>query len=250
MKLSLVVIAKNEEVGILSCLQSVPFADEIIVLDSGSTDQTREIARAAGATVIEVDWPGHVAQKNRALGYANGEWALSLDGDEALSKEAQKSIKEVLANPEDIKGWSLPRCTIYLGRPLRHGCWYPDRKIRVVRSGLGKWKGDNPHDHLEVDGVVGTLNEDIIHVPYQDFSDHVATVLSYSKIQAQSLAQRGVRARWWNLLLGPPWHFLKAYILKLGCLDGWRGLVVAIMGAGYVMLKYGHLWMSKTEEQR
>src|SRR5690606_22353197 len=138
-----VVIAKNEADRLESCLGSVPFADEVIVLDSGSTDGTPEVAERCGARVLRTDWPGHVIQKNRALAEASRDWVLSLDADERLSTEAAAELREALERPGDAVGFSFPRCSSWLGHPIRHGRWYPDRKLRVVRRGRGRWVGDD-----------------------------------------------------------------------------------------------------------
>ena len=147
MGLSLVVIAKNEADRIAACIGSVPFADECIVVESGSSDRTVEVARAAGAVVISTDWPGHVAQKNRALSRATNDWILSLDADEQLSPLAAAQIQVAVAAPGNTVGFSFPRCSHWAGRAIRHGRWYPDRKLRLVRRGCGSWGGLDPHEH-------------------------------------------------------------------------------------------------------
>jgi len=241
--LSLVVIAKNEADRLESCLGSVPFADEVIVLDSGSTDGTPEVAERCGARVLRTDWPGHVIQKNRALAEASRDWVLSLDADERLSTEAAAELREALERPGDAVGFSFPRCSSWLGHPIRHGRWYPDRKLRVVRRGRGRWVGDDPHDLLVADGPTRRLSGDILHAPYRDLSEHLRTIDRYTDVQSQRLVARGVRARWYDVGLRPPLHFVDAYLLRRGFLDGVPGLAVAALGATHVLCKWTRVWL-------
>ena len=240
--LSLVVIAKNEADRIARCLQSVPFADEVLVLDSGSTDGTPEVAERCGARVLHTDWPGHVAQKNRGLAECAGDWVLSLDADEWLSSEAQQQLQSALKEPGTAQGFRFPRLNHWLGRPLRHGTWYPDRKLRCVRTQDARWVGDDPHDQLVVNGDVVDLSGDLEHDTYRSFAEHVSTVDRYTTIHAASLYARGVRARRRDVLARPPLHFVKAMLLKRAFMDGPAGLVVAGMGTAHVALKWGRLW--------
>ncbi len=239
--LSLAIIAKNEADRIAACIASVPFAGEVLVLDSGSTDGTPEVAQAAGARVVRTDWPGHVAQKNRALLQARGDWVLSLDADERLSPAAAAEIAAWIAAPGGA-GASFPRCSHWLGRPIRHGRWYPDRKVRLVRRGTGRWAGDDPHDRLEVGGPVHPMRGDILHFPYRDLDEHLATMNRYGAISAASLARRGVTAHWYDVALRPPAHFLDAWVVRRGFLDGLPGLVLAGLGASHVLAKWGRLY--------
>lgn len=239
--LSLVVIAKNEEDRIERCLRSVPFAAESIVLDSGSEDRTVEVARRCGARVEQTDWPGHVAQKNRALALASQPWILSLDADEWLEPEAARAVQAAIANPEGAIAFRLARCNEWLGTRIRHGRWYPDRKVRVVRTGAGRWVGHDPHDQLLVEGPVRDLQGDIGHIPYRSYQEHLDTIDRYTAIHARSLHERGVRARWWDVALRPPFHFVDAFLLKRGFLDGRPGLTLARLGARHTRLKWRRL---------
>ena len=239
--LTLAVITLNEVDRLEACLRSVPFADEILVLDSGSTDGTLELARDLGARVVSTDWPGHVAQKNRALEMAAGDWVLSLDADERLSERAAQAVQRALAAPGDRAGFGFHRCSRWQGRFIRHGRWYPDRKLRLVRRGQGRWGGDDPHDTLQIDGPVTWLDADILHDPYRSYADHLGTIARYTSISARSLHGRGVRARWIDLLFRPPLHFVDALLLRVGFLDGWRGVALAGLGAWYVWLKWSKL---------
>ena len=241
--LSVVVIAKNEADRIKDCLASVPFADELLVLDSGSEDNTVEIAREAGAKVLELDWPGQVAQKNRGLEYATGDWVLSLDADERLSMQAAEELRNVLSSESaQVNGYSFPRRSQWLGRWIRHGRWYPDRKVWLVRRSAGTWVGDDPHDKLEVDGVVQRLSGDILHTPYRSMSEHLMTIDRYTEQHAASLFGRGVRAHWWDVAFRPPLHFVDSYLLRRGFLDGVPGMALAGLGTSYVLCKWYRLW--------
>jgi glycosyltransferase involved in cell wall biosynthesis len=241
--LSLVVIAQDAEDSIGACLDSVPFASERVVLDSGSSDHTCAVAEAHGARVIRCDWPGHRAQKNRAMAEANFEWVLSLDADERLSPAAAAELQAALENPGDHVAFSFPRLSEWCGTPLRHGRWYPDRKVRVVRRGRGVWVGDDPHDRLQADGPVRALNADILHFPYASLDEHFQTIERYSRIQARSMSARGVRAHWWDVGLRPPLHFVDAYVRRGGFRDGRAGFAVASLGASYVLWKWMRLWI-------
>lgn len=241
--ISLVVIAKDEADRLESCLRSVPFADEVIVLDSGSTDGTPEVAARCGARVVRTDWPGHVIQKNRALAEASGEWIVSLDADERLSEPAARELQRALRAPGRAVGFSFPRCSSWLGTPIRHGRWYPDRKLRVVRRGRGRWVGDDPHDRLVADGPTVRLSGDILHTPYRSFSEHLQTIDRYTDVQSRRLVARGVKARWYDVGLRPPLHFVDAYLLRRGFLDGVPGLAVAGLGAAHVLCKWTRVWL-------
>lgn len=239
--LSLVVIAQDEVDRIQACLESVPFADEHLVIDSGSTDGTQELARSLGARVVETDWPGHVAQKNRGLAWAANPWVLSLDADERLSVEAQAAARAALAAPGDAVGFSFPRCSTWQGKPMRHGRWYPDRKVRLVRRERARWGGVDPHDTLQVEGTVRRLTGDIEHQPYRSLAEHLSTIDRYTAIHASSLHAAGVRARRIDVVLRPPLHFVDSAILRGGVLDGWRGVAVASLGARHAYLKWSRL---------
>ena len=235
--LSVAIICRDEVDRIERAIRSVAFADEVVVVDSGSTDGTVELARRLGARVIEADWPGHVAQKNRAWAEARGDWVLSIDADEAVSAPLAAAIQAALRGPA-ADGYRFARLNTWLGYPLRHGRWYPDRRLRLARKAAGRWGGDDPHDQLVVDGVVAELEGDLDHVPYRSLADHLATIDRYSRISAAGLRARGVRAGWGDVLVRPTWHFLRAFVFAAGFRDGIPGLVVAGLGAMYTLLKW------------
>lgn len=236
--LALVVITLNERDRLEACLSSVPAADEVVVVDSGSTDGTPELAERLGARVVRTDWPGHVAQKNRALELARSSWVLSLDADERLSATAHAAMVAALRDPGPTVGFGFARCSRWQGRYLRYGRWYPDRKLRLVRRGHGRWSGQNPHDRLAIEGPVRWIDGDILHDPYRSLGEHLATVDRYSSTAAREIAASGAR-------VGPmtPWarsalHFVDGALWRLGVLDGWRGLAVAGLGARATYLKW------------
>ncbi len=248
-KISIAVIAKNEADRIGGLLASVSFADEIVVVDSGSTDGTPEICERFGARVIHRDWPGYVEQKQFALEACRWEWIFSLDADEAVSDELatelQKAVSE--AGPE-VCGFSMPRLSRYLGRWIRHGGWYPDRKLRLVRRGKARWQGINPHDQLVADGRVCDLKHPMHHFVYRAIADQVATMNNFSDIYARQDRPRGG----WFVVAGV-FHalgkFLECYVWKLGLLDGMAGLIIAMNSAGYVFLKHAKRWEQGLSEK-
>ena len=238
---SVCIITKDEEVNLPDCLASVRWADEIVVVDSRSVDRTREIAAAAGARVIERDFPGHIEQKNFAIDQARHDWVLCLDADERLSPELSASVQGALGDPGGCDGFQCARLTFHVGRPIRHGGWYPDRKIRLFDRRRGRWEGRNPHDRVEVQGRVGRLAGDLLHYSYRSISDHLRQIDFFTAIAAKEKRARGERASFARLALRPGWKFLRMYVLKGGFLDGLAGFIVAVLGAYYVFLKYAKL---------
>ena len=211
-------------------------------MDSHSTDRTREIAASMGARVVERDWPGHVAQKNHALSLATHDWVLCLDADERVSPELRASILAALGRSDLPDGFAFARRTWYLGRWIRHGGWYPDRKLRLARRAAAGWTGTDPHDRLEVSGRVETLAGDLLHLSYDSISDHLRTIDRFTTIAAREKRAAGGRAGFAGLVLHPFGKFLRMYVLKAGFLDGFPGFAVALSGAYYVFLKYAKLW--------
>jgi glycosyltransferase involved in cell wall biosynthesis len=241
--LSVVIIARNEEDRIGGAIASVPFADEVVVLDSGSDDGTVALARSLGARVVETDWPGHVAQKNRALTHASHDWVLSIDADERVSPALAESIRAALAGVSEVRGYRMSRLSWWMGAPVRHGTWYPDRRIRLFRRDAARWVGVDPHDRVEVDGPVAPLTGDLHHHPYRSLSDHLTTIDAYTARHVEVARSQGVTARWWDVVLRPPLHFVKAILLKRGFLDGVRGWCIAGLGAMYVLVKWTRLYL-------
>ncbi|MBI5815958.1 MAG: glycosyltransferase family 2 protein [Nitrospinae bacterium] len=240
-RLSAAVITKNEEDKIGDCLASLSFADEIVVVDSGSTDRTVEIAKSMGANVVFHEWPGHIQQKNFAIGQARGEWVISLDADERVSPRLRDEILKVLGAPK-ADGYAIPRLVHYINRWIRHCGWYPARKVRLFRRDKGKWGGENPHDRLFVEGKVEDLNGDIYHLSFDDISEHLRTINSFTDIAAAERGEKPIMFPWLSMILRPKVTFIKMYFLKLGFLDGVPGLIASGLSAYHVFCKYMKIW--------
>jgi glycosyltransferase involved in cell wall biosynthesis len=243
-KISIAVIAKNEADRIGRLLKSAEFADEIVVVDSGSTDNTQSFCEQMGAKVVFNKWPGYAAQKQFAMDYTTSDWILNLDADEEISGSLVKEIQDAIKNAgPEVSAFSMPRLSRYLGKWIKHGGWYPDRKVRLVRRGKGMWKGEGLHEQLIVNGKIGQLSEPILHHVYRNISDHVVTINRFSDIY---VVERGP-ANGWFVFAGAVHalgKFAECYLWKLGFLDGIPGLVIAMNSAWYVFLKHAKRWES------
>jgi glycosyltransferase involved in cell wall biosynthesis len=238
MKLSVIIITKNEAQNIGDCLASVAFANQWIIVDSGSTDGTVEIARAAGATVIETDdWPGFGPQKNRALAAAEGEWVLSLDADERIPVELRDEIIAVLANPT-FGSYEIPRLSSFCGHFIRHGGWYPDYILRLFKRTVGQFSNDLVHERILTTGKSGRLNTAIIHYSYRNDDDYLRKLAHYSSLGARQAFEAGKRSSFAGVLVHSLAAFLRCYVFKRGLLDGRAGLMVAISAAETTYHKY------------
>jgi len=243
-RLSACIITYNEADRIEDCLRSVSFCDEVLVVDSHSTDSTRESARALGARVIERDWPGYRSQKQFAVDAAASDWVLCLDADERITPELRNEIEVLRARGfAGCSGWSVPRITDYFGRFLRHGNAYPDRLIRLFDRRHGGWIGAEIHENTRVTGRVGRLQGHLEHFSYRSMTDHQLRMARYADLMAHALYARGKRCGLLKVLVNPQWRFLRGYFIRLGFLDGWRGLVFALVEANYVRRKYLGLYM-------
>jgi glycosyltransferase involved in cell wall biosynthesis len=243
LKLSGCVIAMNEEAHIEECLRSLAFCDEVVVVDSHSKDRTRELAAALGVRVIEHDWEGHIGQKNFAVDQAANDWVLCVDADERVTPELASAVKRTLESEPACQGYEVGRRNVYLGAWIKHGGWYPDSKVRLFDRRRARWGGVNPHDHVQVQGKTGNLGADLIHLSYRDLSHHLTKAIDFfSTVSAREKLARGQRFVTLQLLFGPPLKFAKMFFLRLGFLDGWRGFIVAVLGAFFVFLKYAKLW--------
>lgn len=250
-KISACIIAMNEADRIGDCLASLEFCDEILVVDSHSSDATREVAAAAGARVIERDWPGHVAQKEFTIRAAAHDWVLCVDADERISEPLREQIIALRdAGFAGHNGWRMPRLCSYLGGWIRHGNWYPDRQLRLFNREQGHWGGHDPHDKVQLKGSMGELAADLIHHPYRHFSDHLSTIDKYTTTMAQGLYDRGKRSSIFKIVFNPTWKFLRFFIVKRSFLDGWRGVLLAYLAAHYTRLKYAKLLVLEREEER
>jgi glycosyltransferase involved in cell wall biosynthesis len=237
-KISATIITHNEERNLPRAIESLRCADEIVVVDSGSTDRTLEIAEKLGARVIDSPWPGYAKQKNLAAERATHDWILSIDADESLSEQLDGEILRLKRNGPDYDGYTVPRLAQYLGRWIRHSGWYPDRKIRLYNRRKAQWEGEYVHESVKVNGRVGALESNLLHFTCDSLSEHLKTMDGYTTLAAQQLVSTGEKVTWGRLILEPPWTFFNTYVMKLGFLDGVEGLAIANMAALYNFVKY------------
>ena len=238
MRISATIVTLNEERNIARAIESLRCADEIVVVDSGSTDRTREIAARLGARVVEEPWRGYAAQKNFAAECASFDWVLSIDADESLSEDLEGEISELKTRNPDCAGYSMPRLTQYLGRWILHGGWYPDRKVRLYDRTRGEWAGDYVHESVRVEGRVGGLEGKLLHFTCDSLSAHLRTLDGYTTLAARELIERGVEVPIRRLAIDPAWTFIRTWVIRRGFLDGAHGLAIAWMAALYTFLKY------------
>ena len=240
--IGIAVVTKNEADRICHLLKCVDFANEVVVVDSGSTDGTQHLCQKMGAKVVFKEWQGFGRQKQFAMDQIQSEWILNLDADEEISKELAQEMVEAVNNADDeVNGFSMPRLSRYLGRWIRHGGWFPDRKIRLVRRKSGRWSNDPLHETLIVDGKVKALSKPIFHYVYRSISDQVKTINRFSAVYAQGHTPAGS-----GFVLAGVGHafvkFLECYVWKLGILDGVPGLIIAMNSSWYVFLKHAKRW--------
>lgn len=238
MTISAAIITLNEQRNIERAVRSVGFCDEVVVVDSGSTDQTVAMAEMLGARVVTHPWPGYAQQKNFAASIASHDWILSLDADEAVSPELAREIVLLKSGALDYAGYDFPRMARYCGRWIRHSGWYPDRKVRLYRRDLGKWVGEFVHESVELRGPAGHLEGDLHHYTCDTLEHHLRNIERYSDLAAEEIRVSGITIPAWRLLAGPPFSFVKSYLLQFGFLDGIAGLRIARMAARYVYLKH------------
>jgi glycosyltransferase involved in cell wall biosynthesis len=244
-RLSVILITKNEEHNIGDCLASVAFADEIIVVDSGSTDNTVAIARAAGAKVIETpDWPGFGPQKNRALDAATGQWVLSIDADERITPDLADEIHAIVATgPATADAYEISRRSWYCGKFIRRSGWSPDYVTRLFKRGKARFTDHIVHERLVADGQVKRLKGHMLHYSFRNYSQVLSKVDSYSTLSAQQAYARGKRASVGKAVLHGWWAFMRTYFFKLGFLDGSHGLALAISNAEGSYYRYLKIWL-------
>jgi glycosyltransferase involved in cell wall biosynthesis len=238
MQISATIIAHDEERNIARAIESLRCCDEIVLVDSGSTDRTIEIAQKLGARVIETVWRGYAAQKNYAAEQARHDWILSIDADEALSEALEGDIWLLKKNGPQYDGYTMPRMAQYLGRWILHSGWYPDRKVRLYDRRKAAWVGDFVHESVKVEGSVGHLDTNLLHYTCQSLSEHLKTMDRYTTLAAEELVARGKGVGMRNLLADPAWTFFRTYFLQRGFLDGFEGMAIAYMAALYTFLKH------------
>ncbi len=241
--LTVTVITKNEAHNIEDCLRSVPFADQRLVLDSGSTDSTVEIARALGAEVsINPDWRGFGVQKNRALALATSDWVLSLDADERVSPALRAQIEAVLISPQ-FEVYAFPRLSSYCGQDMLHSGWYPDRVTRLFRRGTATFSSDLVHESILTACRIGHLEAPLLHKSFRSFEEVLDKVNRYSSAGAKNLQAKGETASVSKALIHGIWAFVRTYFLRRGFLDGQMGLLLAISNAEGTYYRYLKLWL-------
>jgi glycosyltransferase involved in cell wall biosynthesis len=247
--ISVVVITKNEEANIERCLASVAWAEEIVVVDSGSTDRTAENARRFTRRVYDEPWRGFGAQKNLALSYATGEWVLSLDADEWVSEALRDELKAAAASAT-FEAWRLPRQSSFCGKFLKHSGWWPDHVTRFFRRGKARFSDDRVHERVIVDGRTGTLKSPLLHESYRTLDQVIEKMNRYSTLAAQDLHARGRNASVLTALGKGLWAFLRTYVLRAGFLDGREGFMLAVSNAEGAYYKYAKLWLMQARSDR
>jgi len=238
MNLSVIIITKDEQDNIKDCLESIKWADEIIVIDSGSADKTEEICRKYTNSFYVKDWPGFGIQKQRALDLATHEWVLSIDADERVTLDLKDEIISVLNSNLNEDGYLIPRLSNYLGKNMRHAGWYPDYTLRLVKRKKSYFTKDIVHEKMIVDGPIKKLSNHLVHYPYKDIAHHMEKLNSYTSLSAKKMFSNGKSVSWLMIFIKAFFSFFRAYILRKGFLDGWQGLVVSISTSLSVYMKY------------
>jgi glycosyltransferase involved in cell wall biosynthesis len=241
--LSVTVITLNEERNLRDCLESVRFADEIIVVDSGSRDLTLSIAKEFKARVFQEPWKGFAGQKNSAQDKARGPWILNIDADERVTEGLRLEIQKVLQEDSQA-GFRMPRKNFFCGQWIRHGGWYPNCQLRLYRKEAGKFAPREVHEQVEVKGPVGILTSPLEHYTYHSISDYIKRMDRYSELSARQYLKEGRRVSWPEILLRSWFTFIQMWVLKRGFLDGANGLILAALYSQYTFIKYAKLKQS------
>jgi glycosyltransferase involved in cell wall biosynthesis len=243
-KISAIVIARDNERTIERCIASLGWADEVIVVDSGSTDRTPDICRELGARVhVTPDWPGHGPQKNRALDLAAGDWVLSIDSDEWVTPELKAEIVRTIGGPDAHRGYAIPRRSSFCGRFMRHSGWWPDYVVRLFKRGAARFTDDHTHERLLVDGFVARLKQPIMHEAIVGLDQMVAKMNAYSSASARMKLDEGKRGTIAGAVAHGVWAFFRTYVLRLGFLDGREGFLLAVANAEGSYYRYVKLMM-------
>lgn len=238
--LSVILITRNEAANLHDCLRSVAFADEIIVVDSGSTDDTVAIAKETGAKVYEHDWPGFGPQKNRALDYATSDWVFSIDADERVTPELRAELEQAMRGGK-ADGYFCPRLSQFCGTYIHHSGWYPDYVLRLFRRGKGRFSDSLVHERVLLEGSSVRLKNPLLHYSYLTMDDVERKVEHYSTAAAQQMFQKGKRTTLAGAAASAGWAFLRTYLIRLGVLDGTAGWRIAVMNLRTTWLKYRKL---------
>lgn len=249
--ISAIVVCFNEEERIEDCLKSLSWCDEIVVVDSYSTDRTPDICRKYATRFLQREWPGYREQKAFAHSQATKAWVLLVDSDERVTPELHREIVETLARDDgEFAGYAVPRLVRYLGRWWWRGGWYPDYDVRLFRRERAIWGGSDPHEKIIVDGKVRRLTHPLHHFSYRNIDDHMQRINRFTTISSVELRKSGGRWRLSDALLRPAVRFFRSYILKRGFMEGFAGFYVALTAAVYVFLKYAKLWEIELKEKR
>ena len=238
MKISATIITFNEERNIPRVMESLRCVDEIVVVDSGSTDRTVDVAAGLGARVVELPWRGYAGQKNYASEQATHDWILSLDADEAVSEALEGELWQIKKNGPEFDAYTMPRLAQYLGRWILHSGWYPGRKVRLFDRRKARWVGDYVHESVVVAGRVGHLRENLLHFTCDSLSEHLRTMDRYTTLAAEQIVDQKRKVGRAQLVLDPLWTFFNTFFFHRGFLDGTEGLAIAYMAAMYNFLKY------------
>jgi glycosyltransferase involved in cell wall biosynthesis len=250
MRISATIITRDEERHVAAALESLAWADEIVVLDSGSTDRTVEIARGFTDRVLVTDWPGYAEQKNRAAREASHDWIFSLDADERVTPELAASVARVRERGPDVDGFRVARRAWYVDRWVRHSGWYPDWQVRLYDRRRARFEGAYVHESVRLSGPPATLDGDLLHYTVEGLSDHHRRIDRYTTLAAEALAAKGVRPSLLRAAVQPPATFLKTYLLRQGFRDGAAGLAIAGFAAYYVFLRQMKLWERRMKDER
>ena len=241
--ISVILITKNEEANIRACLDSVRWADQIVVVDAGSTDKTLQIARTMTKSVFVRRWDGFGPAKNFALKKCRGEWVFWIDADERVTEALASEIRKVVSSKElQQAAFSVPRKAFFLGKWIRHSGWYPARVVRVFRKGRGTFTDQKVHERLMVEGEIGELHSDLLHNTDPTLQHYFEKFNRYTSLGAEELLVEKQRFSMAQLLVRPFWTFFRMYVLKAGFLDGLPGFILCILSSGYVFTKYAKLW--------
>ena len=240
--LSIFIIAKNEAINIVDCLRSARFADEVLVLDSGSTDGTADLARAEGVEVQVTDWPGYGPQYNRGVDRTTGDWFFYLDADERITPELAAEIRAAMER-DDVNGYRVPRTSMYCGRFMRHGGWTPDYTWRLARRGTARFTEHFLHPHLQVQGTTGTLRHPLVHYSFRSMESVLDKLNRYSSASARDMTAAKRRGSLGRAIAHGLWAFFRTYVLRLGFLDGRWGFMLAVSNAEGTYYRYVKLWL-------
>lgn len=240
-KITVAIITKNEERNIRDCLESVKWADEIVVVDNGSTDHTLSICKEYGARVFQEEWKGYSGQKNSAIEKAGNEWVLNLDADERVSPELRQEMQKSLEGNQGVNGYWIPRKNFFLGQWIRYCGWYPDLNLRLFRKSRGRFGERVVHERLELEGKALTLTHPLIHETYRSLSDFFQRMDRYSTLAAQEMHREGRKFRLIDVVFRPPFTFLQMYFLRVGFLEGYLGFVLSVLYSYYTFAKYTKL---------